>query len=762
MARHKTKTRLVWLSAIENNYPFYGNLQLEKSGSYPTKSKNQYKTHLAAGEAWIYPELRMQLGINIGDAIGIGAAQYKVSDIIIKDNSQVFQNGAIAPKIIVALDGLKKTNLIKKGSNIWHGYYFKTPLSKTPPTTTGIENIKNQVDQILNDNSKRVITPQNASENMGRVIGYVSDFLGLIALVAFFMATIGSFFLYRSYLSDQRYSMTILHSLGMNAQKTLKLYLIHLVILALAGSLLAVFFTALIAPLIFSLIKDFISVELSLFPHPKTILIGCVVGLGGCLLTGVPLLIQRVKQKLNNPFQSLGVESDSFSYSSVFLFLPWCCYFIALSIYISHSIQIGLLFSAIFLFINILTAPFFIFLIHKLSNLHLGFFLNFIFRDFKRFKTSSLIVFLNLVMSSFLLTLVPNIESSLLKEVESPKGASLPSIFLFDIQEEQLTPLSSKLEKNKTPLMGTTPMIVARLLTINGQKVTAPQNKAYTRERQRQNRFRNRGVNLTYRSKLGVGEKIISGEFFKSKFNGQGLPEISVEKRYAKRLGIRLHDKLAFDVLGINIEAKVTSIRSVQWTTFMPNFFIVFQPGVLEDAPKTYLGAVGQLATKEKELAMLFVYENFPNISSIDVSRLIGNLLKILKQVKLVLNGMGILSFLVCFFVIGALIFYQINRRKKDWALLKVLGFATEELRKIQLYSLLFLSTCSGVLGIILSYLIGYGLTHLFFDGLWSPPHFISIVILITLIVVSLLMGEWATRHIMRVRSTILLRQDNQ
>jgi putative ABC transport system permease protein len=748
MASHKDLTRLVWFSAMEEGYPFYGGLELQRGGHYPGSAK------LGPSEVWIYPELKVQLGASIGDKLKIGASEYTISDIIEKDHGQTFQMGAMAPKVIVGLNDLARADLIKKGSSVWYGYYFK--FADQP---SNIKEVKKNLVELLDDNSKRVLTPQNASENVGRVVNYLNDFLGLVSLVALFLATVGAFYLYRSYLSEQRRSIATLHALGFRRKHIFKIYGIHLSLLGFCGSLLAILIVSVFTPIVLSVLGDFIPIKLSLVVDYKAMVLGFLVGLGGCLFIGMPLIFQRVRASEGNPFHNIGTESQSLGLRDFLLFIPWGIYYCSLAVYVSNSIQIGLVFSAIFLGTSALIFPSFTWLIKRLAKINFGFTLRFIFRDFRRFKTSSVTIFLSLVLGSLLLTLIPNLESSLLQEVERPEGTKLPSLFLFDIQEEQVTPLQSMLKAEKSPLKAITPMIRARLLEINDKKIEVSLETAGTREEQRERRFRNRGVNLTFRETLGIGEEVIEGKYFSKSFDGEGFPEISIEKRYATRLGATIGDKLSFDVLGMEIEGKITSIRSVRWTTFMPNFFIVFQPGVLDDAPKTYLGVIGAQGAEEKDKLMLSLYNAFPNVSSVDVTRLIKRILILLAQMKAALQGMSLLSVLVGFFVVSALVGHQANARKRDWALLKTLGLPFKELRRLQLYSILLLTGGGSLLGIILSYFVGYGLSYLFFDGLWRAPVSTPLLTWFGLTLFGVIVGELAVRNVMKVKPAILLQE---
>jgi putative ABC transport system permease protein len=135
-------------------------------------------------------------------------------------------------------------------------------------------------------------------------------------------------------------------------------------------------------------------------------------------------------------------------------------------------------------------------------------------------------------------------------------------------------------------------MIRSRILKVNGldfeRKLDIKNYK--TREEEREARFRNRGVNLTYRDKLTASEEIREGKPFSGKLD-PNMAELSVEFRYADRLGFKLGDEISFDIQGLEVKGRIVNFRSVQWTSFQPNFFIIMQSGFLEEAPKTFIGS---------------------------------------------------------------------------------------------------------------------------------------------------------------------------
>ena len=120
--------------------------------------------------------------------------------------------------------------------------------------------------------------------------------------------------------------------------------------------------------------------------------------------------------------------------------------------------------------------------------------------------------------------------------------------------------------------------------------------------------------------------------------------EVSLEERFAERMGLKLGDLLTFNVHEVPIVAKVINLRKVKWNSFQPNFFILFQPGVLDDAPATYLASMGGLDKLERMNYQNLIVKEFPNVSVIDVTRTVERVLKISDQMVLALRFMAYLS----------------------------------------------------------------------------------------------------------------------
>ena len=226
-----------------------------------------------------------------------------------------------------------------------------------------------------------------------------------------------------------------------------------------------------------------------------------------------------------------------------------------------------------------------------------------------------------------LLTLIPQTHHGLGKEIglDDPKG-NLPSLFLFDLQEEQLEGVQELLEKQGAKLGNITPWVRGRIKTIKGlayERSYREEDELNNPDEQRRNAFRNRSFNLSYRNHLLESEQLLEGRPFSGRYDAQsGKPaEISVEHKYAEALGLSLGNKMGIEVAGIPIDAVVVNLRRVKWTSFQPNFFVQMQPGVLDQAPKTFLGTLHHLNEDKKQRVQNVLVREFPTVSILDVER---------------------------------------------------------------------------------------------------------------------------------------------
>jgi putative ABC transport system permease protein len=224
---------------------------------------------------------------------------------------------------------------------------------------------------------------------------------------------------------------------------------------------------------------------------------------------------------------------------------------------------------------------------------------------------------------------------------------------------------------------------------------------------------------------------------------------VSIVKSYAERLGVKIGDTLTFDVQGLPISAVITSMRSVKWNTFQPNFFLILQPGLMDDAPKTFLMTLPSIEFEKKLDLQKRIVDQFPNVSIIDVSKLVAKISELIEQMSLVLIVMGWLTVLTGHAVIFSIAQNQALARRWDSNLLKILGADFQVVLKATLKEFGWLGAGAAVLGSILGLAASFIIGKIIFKGIWQPSLLVPVTVTLALIGVCLITSYVATRRIL-------------
>jgi putative ABC transport system permease protein len=716
-AKGSEKSRLTLIKAISGEFPLIGEIKLRSGDTLNLDfiSKLELQPRVV-----ISPEISHQFKIKLGDELKLGAQNFKVFGIIDSDSTSSMRGVSLAPKVYIGKSFLKSTELISFGTISWYTHFY------TLKPNLDINTSQKDIQKFISDPAIRVKTPSNSSEQLSRVINYLTDYLGLIGVVALLISSVGGSYLFQSYIFDRLKQIGILKSLGVSRNNIILSFVYIILFFGVLSAGLALICSKILLPFALTYLNDWMtgtfSSNISLEVLFAIIAIGVLVNLLIC----PPILIQIFKNKTIDLLS--GELKEKMTLKDGLMYLPSVVFLWGISVWQANSILVGSVFTLSLLFIFgivLLVLPLILtkvsrFLVGKKLSFPYSLNMGFALRLLTRNKLSSVLTILCLAVGISLVSVIAQIDKSLKSELTESKTPK-PSLFLFDIQEEQYKSLKTFAAEKNYPLLEPTPMIRARLIKKNGVQIKRQSKEEgfTTREEDTARRFNNRGVNLSYSSGLNSSEEMIKGREFSGTYSGEGLAEVSLEKRYAQRLKVDVGDTLTYDILGVEVQAKIVNLRKIKWTSFLPNFFITFQPGVIEDAPKTYLTAVEKVSFERQLEIQDKIVENFSNISILNVTAVIS---KILKMFKAMAWAIGIMSF--CCICVGLFVLYsilqsQIHKKQKDLALQKLMGMNENQIFKTlfnEYFSMVFSSL---VIGNSIGLIISIAVSHLFLDGIF-------------------------------------------
>ncbi|HEV8630831.1 MAG TPA: FtsX-like permease family protein, partial [Thermoanaerobaculia bacterium] len=350
-------------------------------------------------------------------------------------------------------------------------------------------------------------------------------------------------------------------------------------------------------------------------------------------------------------------------------------------------------------------------------------------------------------------------------DAELPKGA--PSAFLVDVQPDQWQRVEALLRREGATAVESVPVVMARLARLDGEPVEAlaarprPSRRGERREGERRQGERRwaltREQRLTYVRELPEGNKLVAGKLW----SDPHAAEVSLEQDFARELGVGLGSHLTFDVQGVPVEVKVTSLRAVDWRSFRINFFVVVEPGVLDEAPQSRLAAARLPAGREGHIQDLLA-QRFPNVTLIDVRQVLEKIASVFRRLGLGVRFLGGFTAIAGIAILFGAVAASAVRRAREVALLKTLGFTRRGVAALFAVEHALTGLVAGVLGVGAGAVIARQVVVDQLELEWHAfPGTLSLALL-TAVALTLAAGLAASARALRQRPIEALREERE
>ena len=750
-------SRMSTLIGIDNNYPQYGEIILQESG--PVSLSGARADLIASDTIWVARDLMVILELDIGDTLKIGDSEFTIADVILEDPSSTISVMSNFPAIYMGLDQIESTGLIQLGSRITYSRFYKLPDSYDYDYRELEDRFREMEEEVYRDTRRlSMTTHQEESEDLGEVLGYMNDYLGLIALIALFLAGVGAAYLFRAFFTSRFKDMAILMCLGGTPRQAYIMTLVQIVLLGLVSALIASTIAFLALPLLPMLFEGFLPRGFSNSMELNSLVLALFMGTVGSIICCLPILSKIYDL---NP---IGLFHENIQPASgathwqrhVASYAPILATFWGLAMWQAHSVFVGTLFVAGFLAAIFILGGFAWLILYWCSSFTTSKHVTrkIALRNLSRNRLGAISCFLAIGLGALLINLIPQIQKGLQGYIEQPSDYSVPDFFMFDIQPEQLAGLESVIDERGYTLSFLSPMVRARLEAVNGEAIDDPE------ETPDEQLMRRRMYNLTYQDQLKDSESIVEGAPWTEAwdFNSDELPGISIEENFAERMGLSVGDTMAFDVQSVPIEGRIVNTREVIWNSFQPNFFVSFQPGVLDPAPKTFVAAIANVSETDRIPLQNSIVNNLPNISVINVQQIVARILDITDQISWAIRVMAYLSIFAGLVVLFSIARYEVKSRFWEINLLKILGANFSDVKHIVEIEFGILGFFAALAGVSLSMGMSYAISYFIFDGLWSFSPGVTAFTILAICGLSVLTALVATLSVLRQKPLELLR----
>jgi putative ABC transport system permease protein len=315
------------------------------------------------------------------------------------------------------------------------------------------------------------------------------------------------------------------------------------------------------------------------------------------------------------------------------------------------------------------------------------------------------------VMSGFSLALlsillIGVVKDEVLNSWETQLPDEIPNYFLINLRTDEVPAIQQFLQERKIESSDAYPLVRARLTHIN--EVSAQDLEFID---PRGSHLIQRTFNASYADKLPDDNEIISGQWIE--VDGD-TPEWSIESGLADTLGLKLGDILAFDVAGEVVEAPITSIRSVLWENFKPNFYLMSNRQLLEDQPQTWL--LGALISDDKKGDLKQLIQTFPSVTLLDITELMSRIRAIVSRATSALEFFFLFAMASAFIVLMAAIQTGRREREQESSLLRALSANITQLYTVHIFEFTLMGVLIGFFAALFASIAGWVISVQFFD----------------------------------------------
>lgn len=667
--------RLAEIKAVSAGYPLRGRLIVGKAPSGPGI---EVQSGPAPGTAWADARLMQQLGLTVGDTVEVGRLRLPVTAVLLREPDRAGDFFALAPRLMMHEADIGATGLITAGSRLRHRLLLAGEAK-------AVEAYRRWAEPRL-ERGERLEGVQDARPEIRSALDRARRYLGLAALMAAVLAGVAVSMASRRFVERNLDACAVMRCLGASQGRIFRLYLVQFLCLGLAGGALGALTGLAAQGVLARLLAARLEVSLPP-PGPLPFLEGVVLGVGLLLAFGaVPLLrlarvpTLRVLRRELAPPGGLGLAGYLAGAAAVVGMLLWKAQDPRLGAYVGGGLAI--LFAAAWLAATLLVLGVGAWRDRARGVWFYG------LTNLTRRRASSRLQIVALSLGLMALLLLGLVRGDLLASWQRALPRDAPNRFLINVQPEQVAPLASLLASEGLAPPRFYPMVRGRLVAINGRPVAA---RDYADEQSR--RLVEREFNLSWAEAPPPDNRIVAGRFWRGR---EAPPQWSVEKGIAERLGIRLHDLLAFDVAGTRIEARVSSLREVDWDSMRVNFFVIGTPGLLSDQSASHITSFHLPPGREAVLDRLV--RAYPNVTVIDVAAILQEVRSIMERVTRAVEFVFLFTVAAGLAVLYAAVVASRDERVHEAAVMRALGARRAQLRAAQWIEFAVIGALSGLL----------------------------------------------------------------
>ena len=650
----------------------------------------------------------------------LGGESFEIVAAVKKAPGSFGLQAEVAPRVFLLKSDLDRTGLVVEGSLVSHLRYLKLPDGVVDPWLETHE-------ATLEEGRVRVQTVSGYQEDMSEAFGNLTRYLGLVGLAALVLGSIGVAAGVRVFVREKLDTVALLRSIGASPADVVAIYTGLAICLGLAAGALGLVLCLPLIGMLPGLLGDLLPVEVSLEIGPAAIATGLGLSIWATLLCSLgPVLDLASVAPLRALRRDFGERQAHGLRGRIAAVAAVAGSLVLASIWQAGSLRVGLSFAAglaVTVGALALSALGLIRLLRRHPPRVFAYWARQGIANLFRPRNHTLPTTIAIGFALFVVATVHAVQRNVLDQMAVDTRPDRPNFVLFDVQRDQVGGVKALLAEHGAGITDQAPLISARLTGIGG---TGRAEFLADEDLSRELRWGlQREYRLTYSNELRESEELVDGRWWEP---GEVTPDsssfpVSLERDLANSLGVEVGDTLRWRIQGVEVDSTVASLRQVDWGRMATNFFVVFPPAALEQAPQNTV-MLAHLAEEEARAEMQRdLVGRFPNVSALDATLILRSLDTMLEQIGIAIRLLSLFTLGTGIAILVAASMAARAERAREALLLRVLGASRAILRRIVATEAVVLAGLAAVVGGLLSALAAWAIVVFVFEMPFDPPY---------------------------------------
>lgn len=732
-------SRLVALKSVPVGYPLRGTL---RTAGAPGAAGEATRDIPAAGEVWVDAPLLESLGLRMGDPLLLGDATLRIGRILVLEPDRGSGFMSFAPRVMLNAADLESTALVQPASRLT----YRLAVAGEEAGVRQFQSWAEEAVQARDVHGMRVESLDSGRPEMRQTLERAEKFLSLVALLAALLSAVAVALAARGFANDHLDASAMLRVLGQSQRRIAGAYTVEFALVGLFSSVLGTVIGYGVHHVFVQLLAGLVDAAL---PAPSLWPVVFGLGMGMTLLFtfGLPPVLQLAQVP---PLRVMRRDLGALKPASWLVLVLGVAGFAALLLAVSRDLKLGLIAvagfgAAVALFAGLAWLA--VKLLRRLVNESTApRWLVLATRQISARPVYAVLQVSSLAVGLLALVLLVLLRTDLIGSWRAASPPDAPNRFVINIMPDQAQAFQQQLQTAGVARYDWYPMIRGRLVQVNGRDVH-PDDYAEDRAK----RLVDREFNLSTAEQAPEHNEVVAGRWTPGEKDA-----LSVEVGIAETLGLKLGDRLTFDVGGVQNEARITSLRKVDWGSLRANFFVMYPVEHLPDVAVTYLSAYRAPDTPGFDNALV---RAFPNITNVDMGSTLAQIQQVLDQVVRAVEFLFIFTLAAGLVVLFAAVTATREERAREYAIMRAVGARASLLRQVQRAELAGVGLLAGFLASSVAMAIGWALARYAFDFVWTASPWVPLAGALAGALLAWLAGWWGLREVLRRPVMTTLRQ---